>query len=351
MDKKEYLDALNRLEALVKSVPNTPMAIFSKVATLVTMNMRYEKVAFNKELASHPYTLTKDIINDTISFFKQLNDIHFIESPLSQVVNPPSDVLEEKHEELWQEIWSRHNEEEFREFIELKSMRLTINNLEPLFKGGNCVDMGCGNGSFSFALLDKGANAVTGIDFGKKQIAYAQLAAKKLGYAENTCFIVGDVYDTGLPSDSFDFAVSNGVFHHLSTENMEKAVAETARILKPGGSFWYYIDGAGAISMDLWDASVAMLKEVPVIDIENVLKSMNISRNKMVHIVDGLNATYYHSTLKETTEMLEKYNFTDFRRVAGGTSTDFDEDCISADPYGKEKFGDGDLRIVCRQKG
>ena len=44
---------------------------------------------------------------------------------------------------------------------------------------------------------------------------------------------------------SNDFAVSNGVFHHLN--NMEK---QFSRVLKPEGWFWYSSDGKGAISMD-----------------------------------------------------------------------------------------------------
>lgn len=129
---------------------------------------------------------------------------------------------------------------------------------------------------------------------------------------------------------------------------MEKAIKEVSRVLKPEGWFWYYIDGKGAISMDLWDYSVKALKEVPILKIEKVLNGMSLSRNKIVHLMDGLSATYIHSTLEDTITMLERYGFTNFKRLTGGEITDFDLDVVEADPYGKEKFGCGDLRLLCQ---
>ena len=161
-------------------------------------------------------------------------------------------------------------------------------------------------------------------------------------------FSKAEVYDSRLESNSFDFAVSNGVFHHLKHSKIEKAIEEVSRVLKPNGWFWYYIDGEGAIAMELWDASVEILKEVPTLQIETILKVMNLSRNKMVFVMDGLSAVYIHSSLEETTSMLQKYGFSNFKRLTGGEPTDFDLDVVESDPYGKEKFGCGDLRILCQ---
>jgi len=312
--------------------------------------MRYEKIAFSKNLETHPYLLTKKIIEDCRLLFSSLMDISFIESKETSINVFKNIKLEYKHKELWQEIWDRHSEKEYKEFIELKAHRLDINNLVPLIKNKTCVDFGCGNGAFCFALLEKGAKSVIGIDFGSKSIEYAKKISQTLGYNKKVKFINSQVYDTPFDNEQFDFAVSNGVFHHLSLSNMEKAVAEVARVLKNNGWFWYYIDGIGAISMDLWDKSVEILEDIPLLMIERVLKELNISRNKMVHLMDGLNATYIHSNYQETINMLSKYEFTDFKRLTGGTNTDFDFDKINTDPYGNEKFGEGDLRILAQKK-
>ena len=49
--------------------------------------------------------------------------------------------------------------------------------------------------------------------------------------------------------------------------------------------------------------SVEILKEVPTLQIETILKVMNLSRNKMVFVMDGLSAVYIHSSLEETTSV------------------------------------------------
>ncbi len=349
VEKQIYMESLGKLSQTMKVVKNTPFTIFAKVVSLTSMNMRYEKIAYNMDLPDHPYVLTRKIIEDSITQFESLMDMAFVEAEDKRIDRTKSSRLEEKHEELWQEIWNRHSEEEFDEFVEWKTRRLDINNLRPFIENSNCVDFGCGNGSFSFALLKKGAKSVTGVDFGEKSIQYAEMMAIKKKMEGRFSFNLAQVYDTELSDTSFDFAVSNGVFHHLSDENMVKAVKEVARVLKKGGWFWYYIDGKNAISMDLWDTSVDILKDVDVLLIEKVLNAMNVKRNKIVHLMDGLSATYRHSTWDEMTGMLSKHGFGNFRRLSGGTNTDLDPDRIAMDQFGKEKFGEGDLRILCQR--
>lgn len=206
--------------------------------------------------------------------------------------------------------------------------------------------MGCGNGNFCIALLRCGASFAAGVDYGEKSISYARNASRELGLSKKTVFKPESVYKTTFKDNTFDFAIQNGVFHHLNDE--EKAIREARRILKKGGWFWYYTDGEGGISYDLWDTSVYILRKVPILFIENVLKSMNVKRDKIVHMMDGLSATYAHTSWDKITQKLARNGFGDFRRLTGGFNTDFDLDRIKVDPYGKEKFGEGDLRILCQ---
>ena len=352
MNKDEYLNELDELIEKMRRLSNSSdYIVYAKVITLTIMNLRYEKIAFNKNLDSHPYLLTKEVIKDAKVMFDQFIELKDFEAPLSKISNSPrkkSQVLEEKHEELWQEIWSRHNREEFDEFVNMKHNRLVINDLIEFVKNKKCIDFGAGNGSFSFALELAGASLVHGIDFGEKQVLYANRVSEDKDLADIVSFSKALVYDSKLESNSYDFAVSNGVFHHLNHTNIEKAIEEVSRVLKPNGWFWYYIDGEGAIAMELWDVSVEILKEVPILQIESILKTMNLSRNKMVFVMDGLSAIYIHSSLEDTTSMLEKYGFSNFKRLTGGEPTDFDLDVVESDPYGAEKFGCGDLRLLCQ---
>ncbi|MDQ7834249.1 MAG: methyltransferase domain-containing protein [Humidesulfovibrio sp.] len=351
MHKSIYLNDLSELSVTMNAVPNTPFTAFAKMLCLTTMNMRYERIAFDRGLSTHPYVLTGEVVRDTLRQFRMLMEIAFIEGPNKTLESFKDSTLANLHKELWQQIWPRHDSAEYDEFVQLKAHRLKVNALTDLIQGKRCVEFGCGNGAFTLSMLQCGAAHATGMDFGANSVEFARSQAERLGLAGQTNFFVSSVLDTGLDTASFDFAVSNGVFHHLQAADMPRALAEAARVLKPGGWFWYYIDGKGAISMDLWDTTVDIMKEVDLSFMEGVLKMMNVSRNKAVHIMDGSNAIYIHSTLEETIAQLDACGFENFRRLTGGTGTDLDADVVEADPFGEAKFGCGDLRILCQRKG
>lgn len=175
MNKTEYLNELDTLIARMDNFPNnSEYMVYAKVTTLTVMNLRYEKVAFNKNLSEHPYPITKNIISDAKLMFENFIELKNFEKPKSktdQTRNKKSEVLEDKHEELWQEIWSRHDMDEF---VNMKYNRLIINNLIQYIDKKKCVDFGAGNGSFSFALQLAGAETVHGIDFGLKNVEYSK---------------------------------------------------------------------------------------------------------------------------------------------------------------------------------
>ncbi len=344
--KSIYRVPLDSMKKVMGQYENTPFYMWAKVVTLATMNMRYEKIAFNPSLKMHPYLLTKSVIEDARAQFQALADIGFIESEQKEPGSGKSAQIEEKHLELFDEMWDRYNPAEFERYVERYRRRIRINNLAQLIREKSCIDLGCGNGAFCFALIDEGAGFAAGIDFGTKNIQYAHRIAGDRDMTARTEFRSSSVYETGFPDDSFDFAVQNGVFHHLN--DLDRALAETRRILSRGGWFWYYTDGEGGISYDLWDASVEILKDVPVLFIQEVLGSMNVSADKVVHISDGLSATYKHTSWKRITGKLAAHGFGNFRRLIGGFPTDFDLDRIESDQYGREKFGEGDLRILCQ---
>ena len=63
--------------------------------------------------------------------------------------------------------------------------------------------------------------------------------------------------------------------------------------------------------------------------------------------MDGLSATYAHTSWDKITKKLARHGFGNFKRLAGGFDMDFDLETIQSDPYGREKFGEGDLRVLC----
>jgi len=93
------------------------------------------------------------------------------------------------------------------------------------------LDYCCGNGDFSIWLAEAGAYA-HGIDISPVSIQNATSEAVRKGFGDRVTFRVMDAEATEFTNDYFDFAVVNGVLHHL---DLEKAYRELARILKPEG--------------------------------------------------------------------------------------------------------------------
>ena len=56
-----------------------------------------------------------------------------------------------------------------------------------------------------------------------------------------------------------------------------------------------------------------------------------------------------NTTYNNITKMLGKIGFYNFRQLNGGYKADFDRPFFK-DKYFKEKFGSGDLRILCQKK-
>ncbi|HZH26068.1 MAG TPA: class I SAM-dependent methyltransferase [Azospirillaceae bacterium] len=346
--EKVYLSDLRKMVDLCRAMPNTKMLATAKVNAMVLLNMSYEKVMVDRNFSEHPYTYTRDLVRHINENLQAWNNIQFAEMAGAVSVAGAHEQMEEMHQDLFQTLWTKFSPEDYNDRIQRYVYRLELNGLGKEFAGGRCIDFGCGHGNFAHALLRKGAKYVLGIDYGEGSVKFAERARDNLGVSRNDLeFRLSTVYDVSEPDGSFDFAIQNGVFHHLDDE--DRAYKEVHRVLKPGGYFWVYTDGEGAINHDLWDASREALSDIPFSFIVEHLEALNLSTGKRYHLGDGLNAVYRHTSWDEITSRLARLGFGEFRRITGGFDTDFDHDVIAADKYGREKFGEGDLRLICRK--
>jgi ubiquinone/menaquinone biosynthesis C-methylase UbiE len=346
--EKSYLEELEKLKSLARDIPNTRMLALAKINTLVVLNMRYERIMIDRNLDTHPYVLVHDMIRDAYSNLSAWSEASFIEDPEARPLQRADMDLEQGHQALFQKLWVNFSESDYKQRIERYIHRLRINHLGEYLNGRRCIDFGCGHGNFAHALINEGAEYVYGIDFGEDSIAYAIKARDHLGIPPSRLeFKLESVYSVSKEDDTFDFAIQNGVFHHL--ENEDDAYREVWRVLKPGGWFWVYTDGSGGISYDLWDASVEMLRNIPHECIIAHLAYLNIEVGKRYHLGDGLNATYRHTSWDALTRRLGALGFGNFRRLCGGFPTDFDGDAFTLDKYRREKYGEGDLRLLMQK--
>ncbi len=101
--------------------------------------------------------------------------------------------------------------------------------------GKRVLEVGCGRGVGIENLLGLGATHVTGFDLDPKMIALAQTRVAK--YGDCARVFVGDAKAIDAPDSNFDAVVNYGIIHHIP--NWQQTLKEIARVLKPGGVFYF----------------------------------------------------------------------------------------------------------------
>lgn len=122
--------------------------------------------------------------------------------------------------------------------------------------GGRWLDIGCGTGAVSQAVLDAGHPAeVAGADASE---AYVRYARRRIA-DPRAHFVAGDAGALPFPGAVADVAVSGLVLNFLPDPG--RAVAELARVTRPGGTVgayvWDYAEGMRLIRC-FWDAAGAL---------------------------------------------------------------------------------------------
>ena len=142
----------------------------------------------------------------------------------------PDVTLWETHATWWQEGFTEGADPEYREQI----LPLAA---EWLAGARDVLDVGCGEGQIArlvAALPGKPAGRVVGVDPTWGQIT---VAAERAGGPAYACSGAG-----ALPfaAGSFDAVVACLVFEHI--RDVDDAIAEVARVLRPGGRFAFFLN-------------------------------------------------------------------------------------------------------------
>jgi SAM-dependent methyltransferase len=104
----------------------------------------------------------------------------------------------------------------------------------PDFAPAHILDMGCGVGHATLPYCGGYPGAeVHGIDVAPALIRYADARARSWG--KSATFHQRDAERTGFPDRSFDLITSHIVLHETSTSALGSIIAESYRLLAPGG--------------------------------------------------------------------------------------------------------------------
>jgi ubiquinone/menaquinone biosynthesis C-methylase UbiE len=109
--------------------------------------------------------------------------------------------------------------------------KLVINELDPQ-KKDTILDVGCGDGYYSFLLSRLGEFNITGVDSDKQALT---IAKRQIG-KKNVQFVVGDVLKLPFKTGSFNKLVCSEVLEHLPDD--KKGLQEMYRVLKKNGTLY-----------------------------------------------------------------------------------------------------------------
>lgn len=127
-------------------------------------------------------------------------------------------------------IGESYSYEEKREFrYSLQDYMHEVFHFEN-FAGKKVLEIGCGAGIDSAEFARNGA-IVTSTDFAERSVQATKELLKEASLPVNV--VQADATNLQFKDESFDCVYSFGVLHHIP--NIEKALSEIKRVLKPGG--------------------------------------------------------------------------------------------------------------------
>ena len=141
-------------------------------------------------------------------------------------------------------------------------------------------------------------------------------------------FCFATVYNSKLKSEYFDFAIQNGVFHHIIDNKKEiNAYKEVNRVLKKGGYFFIHTAGGGRgnLRTATLEAITKILNKFGEDYLRNKIGELPLSNNKKYMIRDNFIVKYKNTTWKKYVKFLKRMGFEFIRPLKGHAKTDFDK--------------------------
>jgi ubiquinone/menaquinone biosynthesis C-methylase UbiE len=117
-------------------------------------------------------------------------------------------------------------------------------------EGWTVLELGCGTGYFTKELAQTDAH-ITAIDISPALIKEAEKTITR----PNVKFAIGNAYQMSFKDETFDAVVGSSVLHHL---DVEKAITEIHRVLKPGGIMTF-------TEPNMMNPQIALQKNIPFI--------------------------------------------------------------------------------------
>ena len=186
--------------------------------------------------------------------------------------------------DLFGSLWGPYDEVLFNQSVDLFERRLRLKGFDPaFFAGKDCLDAGCGGGRNAIAMARLGAASVRGVDLGGDGIKDAR--RRGAGIASVT-FQEGSIEALPFADDSFDVVWCAGVLMH--TGDPERALAELARVLRPGGLIYLLVYATGGMRWPLISLLRPLAAEIGLPAVEAAVQRAELAPNKRRTYIDDL---------------------------------------------------------------
>jgi ubiquinone/menaquinone biosynthesis C-methylase UbiE len=124
-----------------------------------------------------------------------------------------------------------------RAFVQRHHEAAILERLGGRCEGKKVLEIGCGRGVGTEIILERfGACEVHAFDLDPEMIEIARRRLQRFGQ-ERLRISVGDAERIDAAADSYGSVFDFGIIHHIP--DWQKAVTEVARVLKPGGKFYF----------------------------------------------------------------------------------------------------------------
>lgn len=224
--------------------------------------------------------------------------------------------------------------------------RLTKNNIDPLdlFADATVVDAGCGSGKYSLAMARLGAAKVFGYDISNGAIDVARQQAKKVPYGDRMEYALGSVERLPAPSGKADIAWCNSVLH--LTDDPDRAVGELARVVRPRGHVFVYVNGRFGLFELLVRALFSASHDIPRDLFQHLLSATGLRHGRIAWLVSTIYAPYRFIPKAHVESLFAKHGLTVSHFLRRGLPSDSSEQVASGLPYGDVKYGEGKLTYL-----
>ena len=272
---------------------------------------------------------------------------HFMHSAEGETPAADEGYISKMFSDVWQSLSDDVYFDETHDFIVQRFARNGLDARE-VFADKVVVDAGCGSGKFAAGIARLGAAKVIGLDIGRKGLEFARAQAAKVPYGERLEFIYGSAHDLPLDDASVDMVWSNGVVH--LTNDYEGCLREFARVIKPGGSLYLYVNGRFGLFELLFDTLRQASEAIPRDLFQHYLLALGINSGRVYWMMCAFYAAYQWRARSEVETLLATSGFTQLHQLTRGMDFDQIEQVSAGVPFAEIKYGEAQLKYLAKRE-